>query len=51
MPEDYPEKLFIPQMRRTPDYAWLKILVVILLFALLAAGCMKVLMVWWGATD
>jgi hypothetical protein len=50
MPEDDPVKLYIPQMRHAPDYTWLKILVVIVLFALLAAGSMKVMMDWWGAT-
>jgi hypothetical protein len=51
MPEDQSGKLMFPQMRRAPDYERVKIIVVFLLFALILAGSVMAITVWWGAID
>ena len=39
----------VPQMRRTPDYEWLKIIIAIFMFALILVGSVFELIVYWGA--
>ena len=44
-------RLMLPQIRRAPNYEWLKILVVILMFALIIIGSVAAMAVWSGTAD
>jgi hypothetical protein len=51
MPENYPVKLLIPQIRPAADHERLKFIVTLILFGLLAAGTVAVTIIRWGAKD
>ncbi len=40
----------IPQMRRAPDHEWLKMIVILLMFALVIVGSVFEITVWWSTT-
>jgi hypothetical protein len=51
MSENHSGQLMLPQMHPARNYQWLKIMTVILSFALIVAGSVVAIMIWSGAAD
>jgi hypothetical protein len=50
MLDNNPDELWIPEMCPARDWQWLKIAVSVLALALIIAGGVAVIIVWYGAT-